>query len=178
MSNQPKHLVRFEVPHRGGDWRGGGGILTFFLLGFFFLRVKQRGRTKTHPRWGGERSRGEYVWGQVTWSGALRRTFSEMQRGEVGGVLGVCQPHLRQGGVDVCPGSPEPLTPEMSVTPPCLVLLPLDSAASVHLWSPPADSVTIPPGGLELYFLRGSGGWAPGAGLSCCCCLLTWPRIS
>lgn len=112
--------------------------------------------------------------------GALRSTFSEMQTGEVGRVgdaVGVYQPHLRQGGVDVCPGSREPLTPEMSVTTPCHLLLPLDSAASVHLSSLPADSVTIPPGPLEFYFLRGSGGWAPGAGLSCCC-LLTWARIS
>lgn len=64
----------------------------------------------------------------------------------------------------------------MSITTPCL-LLPLDSAASVQLSSLLADSVTIPKGPLDLYFLRGSGGWAPDVGLGCCC-LLTWARIS
>lgn len=114
----------------------------------------------------------------MTSLGALRSTFSEMQRGEVGGVERQrVQPHPRQRGGDVCRGSREPLTPEMSVTTTCLVLPPLDSAASVRLSSLPADSVTVPPGPLDLYFLRGSGGWAPGAGLSCCC-LLTWARIS
>lgn len=67
----------------------------------------------------------------------------------------------------------EPLTPEMSITTPCLILLP---RTVPHLSSPLADSVTIPKGPLDLYFLRGSWGWAPGVGLSCC--LLTWARIS
>lgn len=68
----------------------------------------------------------------MTSLGALS-TFSEMQRGEVGRVERQrVQPHLRQGGGDVCPGSREPLTPEMSASTPCLVLLPLDSAASVQ----------------------------------------------
>lgn len=56
------------------------------------------------------------------------------------------------------------------------ILLPLDSAASVHLSIHLADLVTIPPGLLDLYFLRGIGGWAPDVGLGCC--LFTWVRIS
>lgn len=47
----------------------------------------------------------------------------------------------------------EPLTPEMSITTPCLILLP---RTVLHLSSPLADSVTIPKGPLDLYFLRGS----------------------
>lgn len=50
MSNQPKHLVRFEVPHRGGDRRGGGGDFfpTFFVL-FFFSKSQTKGENKNTP---------------------------------------------------------------------------------------------------------------------------------
>ena len=65
----------------------------------------------------------------------------------------------------------------MSITTPCLLILPPDSAASVHLSSLLAVSVTVPPGLLILHFLRGCGVWVPDEGLGCCC-LLTWARIS
>lgn len=42
MSNQPKHLVRFEVPHRGGDCRGGILADFFFFVGLFFSFLKSK----------------------------------------------------------------------------------------------------------------------------------------
>lgn len=49
MSNQPKHLVRFEVPHRGGDRGGGGGILSDFFCCFFFPKSQTKGENKNTP---------------------------------------------------------------------------------------------------------------------------------
>lgn len=107
---------------------------------------------------------------------ALRSTFSqrcrEVRRGGGLQAQGLSLAALESSSSKTKRGGC--LTPEMSVTTPRRRhrrLLPPDSAASVHLSSLLADSVTVPPGPLDLYFLRGIGGWAPDVGLGCCCLL-------